>query len=137
MTHRIRRADYFYTTVPDVPGEAYRLLSLLAELGIGLLAFHAIPIGPSHTQFTLFPDDPLRLRDEGKKAGLVLDGPHPAFLVQGDDVIGALSSIHEQLYTAGVNVYASSGVASAKGGYGYIIYVRPEQYQIAANALGV
>ena len=76
MTHRIRRADYFYTTVPDVPGEAYRLLSLLAELGIGLLAFHAIPIGPSHTQFTLFPDDPLRLRDEGDRKSTRLNSSH-------------------------------------------------------------
>jgi hypothetical protein len=32
-------------------------------------------------------------------------------------------------------VYASSGVADGRGGYGYILYVRPEQYERATAAL--
>jgi len=137
MSHQIRRADYYYTTVTDVPGEAFKLLSLLADLGIGLQAFHSLPIGPTLTQFTLFPDEPQRLQEMGDRAGLRLEGPHPALLVQGDDVLGALSEIHERLYSAGVNVYASSGVTSGRGSYGYIIYVRPEQFDAAARALKV
>ena len=137
MAHEIQRADYFYTTVTDVPGEAYRLLSLLAEQGVSLQAFNALPIGPNLTQFTLFPAEPERLRDLGHRVGLVLDGPHPAILVQGNDVLGALSDIHEKLYAAGVNVYASSGVTSGHGYYGYIIYVRPEQFDRATRALEI
>jgi len=137
MSHEIRRVDYFYTTVTDAPGEGYRLLSLLADLGIRLLAFNAVPIGPTHTQFTLFPEDPQQLRELGGRSGLALDGPHPALLVQGEDVVGALSGIHERLYAAEVNVYASTGVTSGRSGYGYIIYVRPDQYAAAARALGV
>lgn len=137
MAHEIRRVDYFYTTVTDVPGEAYKLLSLLADLGIPLLAFNSLPIGPNLTQFTLFPADAGQLRVLGTRAGLKLDGPHPALLVQGDDVLGSLSGIHEQLYAANVNVYASAGVTSARGSYGYIIYVRPEQFDSAAQALKV
>jgi prephenate dehydratase len=38
MTYQVRRAEYFYTTVRDEPGEALKLLTLLAERGINLLA---------------------------------------------------------------------------------------------------
>ena len=57
MAFKIRRVDYFYTTVKDQPGEAYRLLSQLADLGVNLLALTAVPIGPLHTQLTIFPED--------------------------------------------------------------------------------
>jgi hypothetical protein len=137
MAVSIRRAEYFYTTVRDEPGEAYKLLSRLADLRIDLLAFTAIPVGPTHTQLTLFPEDALRLRSEAEKTGLVLDGPHPAFLVQGDDELGALAGIHVKLYEARINVYASTGVTDGRGCFGYVLYVRPEDYEIAVTALGV
>ena len=31
MTYQVRRAEYFYTTVTDEPGQALNLLTLLAE----------------------------------------------------------------------------------------------------------
>jgi hypothetical protein len=40
-----------------------------------------------------------------------------------------------KLYEANVNVYASSGVANSMGSYGYVIYVRPDDYERAAAAL--
>ncbi len=137
MAFTIRRADYFYTTVKDEPGEGYKLLSLLAELGINLLAFTAVPVGPMRTQLTLFPEDALKMADSAKKAKILLDGPHSALLVQGDDHLGALADIHVKLYKARVNVYASSGVTDGRGSYGYILYVRPEEFEHAAQALGV
>lgn len=137
MAIRILRVDYFYTTVQDQPGEAYKLLSQLAEFGINLFAFTAVPVGPMRSQFTLFPEDARRLQDAAKKANLAVDGPHPALLVQGGESLSELAEVHEKLYQAGVNVYASSGVTDGRGSYGYVIYVRPEQYQQAAAALGV
>ncbi len=137
MATSIRRAEYFYTTVRDEPGEAYKLLSRLADLRIDLLAFTAIPVGPMHTQLTLFPEDALKLRSEAEKTGLLLDGPHPAFLVQGDDELGALAGIHVKLYEARINVYASTGVTDGRGCFGYVLYIRPEDYESAVTALGV
>lgn len=135
MAYTIRRAEYFSITVRDEPGEAYRFLSQLAGLGINLLAFTAIPVGPMHTQVTIFPEDASKMADTARRVGLVLDGPHPAFLVQGDDELGALAGIHAKLYEAQVNVYASTGVADGRGGYGYVLYVRPDQYERAVSAL--
>ena len=135
MAFKIRRVDYFYTTVTDQPGEAYKVLSLLSSLGIDLLAITAVPFGPMNTQLTIFPEDTGKLRSEAQKAGLKLDGPQPALLVQGDDKLGALAEVHMKLYEANVNVYAASGVADGKGSYGYVIYVRPDDYERAVTAL--
>jgi len=137
MPYVIRRVDYFYTTARDQPGEAYKLLSQLADMGLNLVAFTAVPVGPSHTQLTLFPQDSSSMTSAAQRAGLKLDGPHSAFLVQGDDELGALADIHEDLFRAGVNVYASSGVTDGKGTFGYVIYVRPEACDRAAAALGL
>lgn len=134
MATRIQRVDYFYTTIGDSPGEAWQLLSQLAELGVDLLAFTAIPIGV-RTQLTMFPADAARLQNAARQARFTLDGPHPAILVQGDDRMGALAEIHNRLAQAGVSVFASSGVADGKGSYGYVVYVRPERFAEAMQAL--
>jgi len=135
--YSIRRLDYFYTTVPDRPGEAHELLSQLASLGVNLLALTAVPTGPESTQLTLFPEEPNRLLSAARSAGLPLDGPHHALLAQGDDELGALAKVHARLAEAGVNVYASTAVTDGRGHFGYIIYLRPEEYDRAAQALEV
>src|SRR5262245_6358399 len=128
MSITIRRVEYFNTTLRDQPGEAYRLLSQLAGLGLNLLAFTAVPVGPVRTQIAIFPDDSRKMLESAQKAGLVLDGPYPAILVQGDDELGALAGIHAKLYQASVNVYASSGVTDGRGAFGYVLYVTPNEY---------
>jgi hypothetical protein len=137
MPFKIRKVEYFYCSVIDQPGEAYKLLSQLEKSGINLLAFTAIPVGPDRTQLTLFPEISSKLIEEAKRTNFLLDGPHPALLVQGDDELGALTDIHEILYKANVNVYASSGVTDNRGSFGYLLYVRPEEYDRAALALKV
>ncbi|HSJ14268.1 MAG TPA: hypothetical protein VK939_07625 [Longimicrobiales bacterium] len=135
MAREVRRVAYFYTMVRDEPGEGYRLLTRLAELGTNLLAFTAVPIGPTTTQLALFPDDAAKLQAEGIRAGIELDGPHPALLVQGDDVIGALVELHDTLFREGINVFSSMAVASGAGRYGYLMYLRPADVDAAATAL--
>lgn len=137
MGNKVRKVDYFYCTVQDQPGESYKLLSLLADVGVNLLAFTAVPSGLLNTQFTLFPEDSDKLKAEAKKAALIIHGPIPALLVQGDDELGALTEIHKKLYDFGVNVVASTAVTNGKGGFGYVIYVRTEQFNAAVSALGI
>jgi hypothetical protein len=133
----IRPVDYYYANVRDAPGVAYELLAQLAELGVNLLAFTAVPSGPNMVQFAVFPEDPGKLVAEARGAGLALEGPHHALLVQGDDELGALASVHERLVDAGVDIYASTGVTDDRGAFGYVVYVREEQFKKAVNALGL
>jgi hypothetical protein len=137
MSFRIRRVDYYYHTVEDQPGEAYKLLNTIADMGVNLLAFTAVPIGPTRTQLSLFPEDGPGFESSARKSGMRVDGPHHALLVHGDDRLGALAEIHEKLYRAHVNVYASNSVGDGAGNYGYLLYVRPEDYQRAVEALEV
>lgn len=135
MTNKVRKVDYFYCTVEDQPGESYKLLTLLAEVGVNLLAFTAVPSGLLNTQFTLFPEDSDKLKVEAKKASLLIHGPVPALMVQGTDELGALTEVHKKLFDCGVNVVASTAVTDGKGGFGYIIYIRTEQFSKAMAAL--
>jgi hypothetical protein len=137
MAFKIRRVDYYYTSVKDEPGAAYRILSQLAGLGVNLLAFTAVPVGPTRAQLAMFPENDGKLTAAARQAGLALDGPHAALLVQGDDELGALAGVHERLFQAGIDVYASSGVTDGRGSFGYVVYVREDQFERAASALGV
>ena len=67
----------------------------------------------------------------------MVDGPHPALLVQGDDELGALVEVHQRLFESRVSVYASSAVTDGAGSYGYVLYIRAEDYPRAVAALGV
>ncbi len=136
MAFTIRSVEYYYANVRDELGAAYRFLSQLAELGIDLLAFTAVPSGPALAQFTLVPGDTRKLVAQASAAGLPLDGPYHAFLVQGDDELGALANVHERLVKAGIDIFASSGVSDGRGAFGYLIYVREDQFEKAATAIG-
>lgn len=137
MAYTIRRAEYYYATVRDDLGAAYRVLEQLAGLGVNLFAFTAVPSGSDLAQFALFPEDTNKLIAEARAAQLPLDGPYHALLVQGDDELGALASVHERLFRAGIDIYASSGVTDGRGAFGYLVYVREDQFEQAAGALGV
>jgi len=137
MAFTVRRIDYFYIMIEDTPEVGYQVLAQLSEQNVNLIAITAVPFGPARTQLTVFPDDTAGMQRVALQANIPLDGPHPALVVQGDDEVGALVQIHEKLRDANVHVFASTGVADGRGGYGYIIYVRPDEHQRAAEAFGV
>jgi hypothetical protein len=133
----IRVVEYFHTTVKDSVGAGYRLLTELADEGVNLVAFNAIPVGPYNVQMMLFPEEPELLVRTASKTGLVLTGPQQALLIQGDDRLGALAEIHRRLFDAGVNVYSSTAVTSGEGGYGYLVYLKSHDIEKAAATLEI
>jgi hypothetical protein len=137
MAVTVRRVSYYYVVVQDRPGEAYRILANMESGGVSLLAFNAIPLGMEKTQLVLFPEDESRLARVASGKGLSLEGPQRAFLISGDDRLGALVDLHRRLSDAKINVICSSGVTDGMGGFGYVLYVRNEDYDAAARQLGV
>lgn len=133
----IRSVDYYLTTLRDRPGEAYELLARLASEEVNLLAFNAIPTGPEHTQLTLFPENSDTLVVAAERVGIPLSGPQQAFLIQGDDRLGALVEIHRKLYDARINIYASTGVTDGSGHYGYVLFVRHDDHEQAKRVLNL
>lgn len=135
MSASIVCADYYHAMVKDRPGAAYELLSQLSDTGVSLMAFNAIPMGSDHTQLVLFPVSPSRLAKAAEEAGISLSGPHHAIIVRGDDKLGALVEIHRKLYDANINVFASGGITADCGRFGYVLYVKEEDFERAARVL--
>ena len=137
MRHTVRPVEYFHATVHDKAGEAFKVLSSLADAGVNLLAFSASPVGATAAHMVLFPEDSDALVAYADRSGMVLNGPERALMVQGDDELGALAELHRQLADARINVFASSAVTGGEKRYGYVIHVRAEDFDAAARALGV
>ncbi|MBU1317677.1 MAG: hypothetical protein KKG33_14805 [candidate division Zixibacteria bacterium] len=136
MAEIVRKVDYFYALVGDKPGEARLLLEHLSEKGVNLIAFTAFPVGDGRTQVDFIPEDVQALQWAASEADIKLVGPKKVFLIQGEDRVGALHDHHLQLANAGVNVLAANGVADGRGGFGYVLWVKPEDIDKAAKALG-
>ena len=64
-------------------------------------------------------------------------GDRVAFVVHGDDELGALVTIHQKLCDADINVSSSNGVTDGRGGYRYILHVHPDDYHRALEVLDV
>jgi len=136
MALTVRNAEYFYVRTEDSREKAYELLAQLASAEVSLLAFSAVPFGPNHVELTIFPDRSDTFIQLAKKLGWVVAGPQHAFLVQGDDHLGALADIQRMLLEADVEIYASSGVADGSGRFGYVIYFKEADHARAARVLG-
>jgi hypothetical protein len=137
MSARIFSVDYYYTTVENRPGQGCKFLKMLASGDVNLLAFNAFPVSVDRTQLVIYPQNATWLGEIARRHGLMLHGPHHAFLVQGDDELGALVDIHERLCDATINVSSSTGLTDGRGRYRYIMHVAPEDYDQALEVLGV
>jgi hypothetical protein len=137
MAITVRSVEYFYCTVQDRPGQAAELLAILSEYDVELVAFSIMPTGPTHTQLMLFPQQPTQLAAIATRARLELVGPQHALFVCGDNSLGALLEVHKTLADEGINVYASNGVTDGGNRFGYVLYVRPEDFKRAATVVGV
>jgi hypothetical protein len=137
MADTVRVVEYFYATVGNRPGEGRRLIEHLSERGVNLIAFTAFPVEGNQSQLDFIPESPEQLQKAAADAGIDLVGPKKAFLIQGDDRVGALHEHHLTLANAGVNVHAANGVIDGTGGFGFLLWVKSEDFEKAAGALGV
>ena len=75
------------------------------------------------------------LKEAAAEAEITLVGPKKAFLLQGEDRIGALYDYHLKLDNAGINILACNGVVDGTGRFGYVIWVAPADYDEASRVL--
>src|SRR2546425_679508 len=92
MPDTIRQADYYYTMVPDKPGEGAKVLGLLRAAGVNLLAFSAFP-SARKSQADFVPADAAAFVAAAKAAKVKLKGPKKCFLIEGDDRPGAPAGV--------------------------------------------
>jgi hypothetical protein len=132
----VRRVDYWYATVSDVPGAGHALLQRLADANVDLHAFLAFPLSGGKGQIDLFPKDAKALERAAATGGIALSQKKQALFVEGSDRPGALAEHLARLSAKGVNVTASTAIATSGGGYGFLIFVKGDRIDEAAKALG-
>jgi hypothetical protein len=112
------------------------MLNALRDADVDLLAFTGFPAGGGKAQIDFVSDDLAGVRRVARQQGWKLSKTKKAFLVQGDDRIGACHRVLEKLVDKKINVTAVDAAAAGKGRYGMIVWVKPKDYARAARALG-
>ena len=135
MSDTVREVEYQYVLVPDKPGEGARLMADLKKSGVNLLACCGFPAGGSKVQIDLVPDNPEALAKAGSKLGLKLSDRKRAFLVQGQDRLGAVGEAFEKLAAKNIDLVAAQALCAGAGRYGLILWVKPADHDKARQAL--
>ena len=136
MAETIRLVDYFYIEAPDKPGEGIKVLKQLKEAGVNLEAFTGFPKG-RRAQLDFIPSDPAAFKAVSKKAKWKVVGPKKGFLIQGEDRVGALADLLENLAAAKINVTASDAICAGGGRFGALLWVKPRDVKRAAKIFGI
>ena len=134
MADQISRVDYYSAIVPDKPGEAARILTALEEAGVNLVAFSGFPEGRK-SQVDFIASDGPALVKAAKKAGLEIGKKKTAFLVEGEDRVGAVAAIARTLAGAGINIVSMQAICAGQNRYGGLLWVKPEDVRKAAKLL--
>jgi hypothetical protein len=132
----IRKVDYFAMDVPQKIGEGARVLNIVRDAGLNLLAFTGFPNG-RRAQIDFIPEDSAAFLAAAKRAKLRVRAKKTVFLVQGDDQRGAVARLLGRLAGANLNVTAIDAVCTGQGRYGAIFWVKPRDVAKAAKVLGV
>ena len=137
MSDTVKRIEYYYTEIPDRPGAGAKVLNALKTARINLLACSGFPIADGRAQVDFVPSNQRAFLAAARRADIKLVGPKIAFLIQGEDRVGAVTDIVTRLGQARINVTALTGIAAGKGRYGVILWVKPRKVSQAAQVLGV
>ena len=136
MTDSVQTVEYFDVIVDDEAGAVQGVLAALGDADVNLLAFLGFPAGGGKSQVDLVPEDPAELKAAAAQLDLALGAPKKAFLIQGDERVGAVADITSTLADAGVNITAASAVGAGADRFGIVVWVAPDDYDRAAKALG-
>lgn len=135
MADTIRKVAYYKTEVPNKAGEGARILGILKDAGVNLLAFSGFPSG-RRAQIDFIPEDDAAFKTAAKKTGLKMGAKRTCFLVQGDDRVGAVSDIMTKVAEAGINITALDAIVAGGGHYGVIFWVKSEDVRKTAKLIG-
>lgn len=135
MATTIRKTAYYSVPVRNRAGQGAALLNAFAGEGINLLAFTGFPEA-GRAQIDFVPYDAAKFTAAARRLGLKLSTKKTVFVAQGDDKSGAIAKICDKLAQAKINMVAMDAIASGKGRFGAIFWVRPQDVTRASRVLG-
>ena len=135
MSITIKKASYFKASVPNKPGQGACMLGMLKDEGVNLLAVTGFPRS-GRAQIDFMPEDAAAFKKAARKCKIAVGEKKTAFLIRGEDKVGAMFATMEKLANAGINVTALDAVADGTGRFGAILWVKPQDVTKAAKLLG-
>jgi len=107
----------------------------LRDGGVNLLYGGGWPIKGGQAVIACIPEDQAKLKSVAAQFGVSLV-EDAAFLIEGEDRVGALCEVAGKLGRASINIHCAQALA-AGGRFAALITVRDEDVDRAAQALGV
>jgi hypothetical protein len=131
---KIKRMTYFMANLEDKPGELLKVMQDLKAKKIGLKGLWGFGTHSGKAQLFVVAKKAEKLRDIWKTSGLLAE-EGTGFLISGDDQTGAMIQSLKTLADGGVNIHAVDAIA-AKGRFASFLWVKPEDVEKVAEALG-
>ena len=130
MTDQARVVYSYSTSVPDEPGQAFKVLATLVSAGINLLGCSGTQSdGQAHIE--VVPADAAAFAALVERATLSFRRQKAGF-----DCPGALADNLSRLADIGINVGGVHGLAAGAGRWSAIVWVADRDLEVAARALG-
>ena len=136
MADVVRRVECYYTEVPDRPGAGAKVLNALKVARVNLIACIGFPTATGRAELDFVPSNRRAFLAAARQAGIKLEGPDVAFLIQGEDQVGAVADVLTRLGEARISVVAMKSIAAGRRRYGAILWVKPRNVAKAAEILG-
>jgi hypothetical protein len=135
MADTVRKVKYVYAVVPNRAGQGAKLLDAVARAGIDMFAYTGFPAKGGKAQLDIAAPNTAAVARAAKAAGFRMSAPKKAFLVQGKDRVGAVSSVVGKLAKNGISIVAGDALSAGGGRWGMILWVKPKDYARAAKVL--
>jgi len=135
MADRVKKVTYCYAKVPSRAGQGARVLKELRDADVSLLAFSGFPAGGGKAQLDFIVESATELRRVARNNGWRLSKPKKAFLVTGNDAVGAVERHIAKLADQKISVTAADAVCAGKGRYGMILWVKPKDFARASRTM--
>ncbi|MFP4249299.1 MAG: hypothetical protein ACLFU7_06550 [Armatimonadota bacterium] len=133
MGHSIRRVTAAVMQVEDEAGALHRVLSVLRDAGINMLAIASQR--RRGTALMAIPENLNTVRELAADQGVHLT-TRQVFLIEGDDKVGALCDITRDIADAGINIEDVAALSAASR-YAAVITFADADLEAASEALGL
>ncbi len=136
MAQSVLKLECFTAVIPNKVGEGAKILTSLKNAGVNLVAFWGYPLGAKAKEaaIEMIPQTAVGFSAIARKAGLRVERG-VAFVLLGDDKVGALAGVLGKLAAAGINVDAVKSIRAGKGKYAAGIFVDRADIRKAAKIL--